>query len=100
MVTTEELKQKRIYIIGKSKILKNRLSGYNKSSENEVVYSKQCKNEESLKLVEDLTLNRLNKYREQANRDRFILPVGKDISLFTDIIDKCVKFIDDKEIDL
>jgi len=45
-----------------------------------------------------MILTKLEIYKEKANRDRFILPVGKDISLFTDVIDSCVKFIDDKEI--
>ena len=44
-------------------------------------------------LCEKLVLNKLKEYREQANRDRFILPIEKDIKLFTDIIDNCVDFI-------
>ena len=31
-------------------------------------------------------------YKEIANRDRFILPLEKDISFFTNIIDESVKF--------
>ena len=38
-------------------------------------------------------LNKLNKYREKANRDRFILPLEKDITLFTDIIDESINFL-------
>ena len=30
----------------------------------------------------------LEEYREVANRDRFVLPVGEDIKIFIDIIDK------------
>ena len=30
---------------------------------------------------------KLNEYKEQANRDRFILPIDKDINFFTDILD-------------
>jgi len=99
MLTTKENKKDRIYIIGKATILKDRLSGYNKTAEHEVVYYKQC-NRKSLITIEKMILTKLEIYREKANRDRFILPVGKEISLFTDIIDSCVKFIDDKEIDL
>jgi len=99
MLTTKENKKDRIYIIGKATILKDRLSGYNKTAEHEVVYYKQC-NRKSLITIEKIILTKLEKYKEKANRDRFILPVGKDISLFTDVIDSCVKFIDDKEIDL
>ncbi len=39
-------------------------------------------------LSEKLILKKLDKYREVANRDRFILPAGEDIKLFTDIINK------------
>ncbi len=31
-------------------------------------------------------------YKEKANRDRFILPIEKDITFFTDIIDKSIEF--------
>jgi hypothetical protein len=31
-------------------------------------------------------------YKEKANRDRFILPLDKNISFFTDIIDKSIEF--------
>ena len=33
-----------------------------------------------------MILNKLEKYREKANRDRFILPVENNLTLFTDII--------------
>jgi len=72
--------------------LKDQLSGYNKTAEHEVIYSK--------KSIENLILTKLENYKEKANRDRFILPIGKNINLFTDVIDNCVKFIDDKESDL
>jgi hypothetical protein len=29
----------------------------------------------------------------KANRDRFILPLDKDITLFTNIIDDCVRYV-------
>ncbi len=45
-----------------------------------------------MELCEKLVLNKLDKYREKINRDRFILPVGEDIKLFTNIFDKCVEF--------
>ena len=38
-----------------------------------------------------MVLLKLDEYREKANRDRFILPVEKDISLFTSTIDQCIK---------
>ncbi len=43
-------------------------------------------------LVERMVLNKLNDYREKANRDIFILPLDKEINFFKDIIDKCVDF--------
>jgi hypothetical protein len=41
-------------------------------------------------IIELKVLNKLNQYRKIANRDRFILPLEHDISLFTNIIDYCV----------
>ena len=43
--------------------------------------------------VETMVLNKLRAYREQANRDRFILPDDKDESFFTRTIDDCIGFI-------
>ena len=45
-----------------------------------------------MKLVETMVLRKLDKYREKANRDRFILPIDHDIKLFIDIINKCIDF--------
>ena len=41
-----------------------------------------------------MVLNKLKDYKEQANRDRVILPLEKDISFFSNVIDDCVKFLD------
>ena len=46
-----------------------------------------------MNIVESMVLNKLEKYREKANRDRFILPVENDLILFTDIIENCIKFL-------
>jgi len=92
IVTTNDNKNKRIYIIGKAKILKNRLSGYNKTAEHEVIYYKSCTNYEEMNVVESMVLLKLSKYKEQANRDRFILPVEKDISLFINTINDSISF--------
>jgi len=91
--TVDHLKN-RIYIIGKATNLKNRLSTYNKTCDHQVIYYKKCFDEETLNLVEIMTLNRLKQYQEKANRDRFILPLENDISLFTNIIENCIKFND------
>ncbi len=94
IVTTEENKKNRIYIIGKAKDLKNRLSTYNKTAEHEVVYYKGC-DEDDLKVIEQNVLRKLRNYREKANRDRFVLPIEKEISFFTEIIDQCINDIKD-----
>ncbi len=94
IVTTKENKNNRIYIIGKAKELKNRLSTYNKSAEHEVIYYKGCKNEEDMNAIETMVLTKLKDYKEKANRDRFILPENKDISFFTNIIDNSIKFFE------
>ena len=92
MVSTEDNKKKRIYIIGKAKDLKDRLSIYNKTAEHEVVYYKDCEDEEIMNLTEGMVLKKLDQYREKANRDRFILPLENNISLFTNIIDESIDF--------
>ena len=45
-----------------------------------------------MKIIEEMVLNKLDNYREKANRDRFILPFDNDIKIFTNIIDNCVRF--------
>jgi hypothetical protein len=93
MVTTEANKNKRNYIIGKTTNLKNRLSTYNKTTEHEVIYYRSCKNETAMNIVETIILNKLEEYKEKANRDRFVLPLEKDISFFTDIINESINFL-------
>ena len=74
------------------------MSGYNKSNEHEIVYYKECESKDDMTLIELMVLNKLKNYKEKANRDRFILPIGKDISYFKKIIDNCVNFISSNEI--
>jgi len=92
LLTTEDNKKKRIYIVGKAESLKARLSTYNKTSEHEVVYYKGCKNKKHMNLVERMVLDKLEEYKEKANRDRFILPIEQDIKFFKDLIDECINF--------
>ena len=40
-----------------------------------------------MNVIELMVINKL-----KANRDRFILPIEKDITFFTDIIDKSIDF--------
>jgi hypothetical protein len=93
ILTTPENKKNRCYIIGKAKVLKNRLSTYNKSAEHDVVYYKSCLTKENMDIVEKIVLDKLDKYKEKANRDRFILPTDKDLSFFTNIINKSANFL-------
>ena len=48
-------------------------------------------------LAENIVLEKLDEYRDQANRDRFILPIGKDIKLFTTVIDGAYDFFNGKK---
>lgn len=93
LLTTEENKKRNIYIFGKAKNLTERLSTYNKTCEHEVIYQRGCYNEEDMKVIEDMALRKLDSYRDKINRDRFTLPKNEKISLFTDIIDKCIDFM-------
>ena len=48
--------------------------------------------------VEGVIFKKLDPYRQQANRERFVLPQGKDISFFTNVIERCVKFLEKNKI--
>jgi hypothetical protein len=93
ILTTANMKKERRYILGKATNLTSRLSVYNKSDEHEVVYYQECPDEETMSIVESLVFCKLKKYREQANRERFLLPEGTSINLFSDTIRHCIEFI-------
>ena len=93
LLTTDDQLKRRTYILGKAKNLTNRLGTYNKTCDHTVVYYKECKNEQDMDTAEIIVLSKLKDYREQANRDRFILPEDKDISFFIGIIDSCIHFL-------
>ena len=82
----------RIYIIGKAVNLTNILSSYNKTAEHEVIHCKECLNEDVMTTIENMILLKLTNYREIANRDRFVLPIEKDINFFIDIVNNCINF--------
>lgn len=46
-----------------------------------------------MNLAEMMVFNKLRVYREQANRERFILPKDKDIEYFKDEIKKVIDFL-------
>ena len=93
IITTSSLKNDRRYILGKAKNLTNRLSTYNKSDEHEVIFYQDCEDEEAMNAMEPFIFKKLNNYREQANRERFILPKDKNIDFFIDIIKNCFEFL-------
>ena len=93
MLTTDDHIKRRTYIIGKAKNLTSRLGTYNKTCDHKVVYYRECKNEEDMTIIENLVLSKLKDYREQANRDRFILPEDKEVSFFISTIDECINFV-------
>jgi hypothetical protein len=93
MLTTDDHLKRRTYIIGKAKNLTNRLSTYNKTCDHTVIHYRECKNEDDMDAAETMVLTKLRSHREQANRDRFILPDGKDETFFTQTIDECVRFL-------
>jgi hypothetical protein len=90
ILTTPSHKKEGKYILGKATNLTNRLSVYNKTDEHEVVYYQSCGDEEMMSIVEQFVFQRLKDYREQANRERFILPEEKTIDLFIDVIKKTI----------
>ena len=87
-----ENKNDRKYVIGSTIDLTKRLSTYNKGSEFNVIYYKGFTTEKEMLKAEEMVLLKLSKYQEKANRDRFILPIGKDLKLFTNVIDEAWKF--------
>ena len=92
IITDKNNKKDRKFVIGSTIDLTDRLTQYNKDSEHEVIYYKGFESEEVMLLAEKMVLSKLDQYREQANRDRIILPIGENIKLFTDSIDKAVNY--------
>lgn len=93
ILTTPSLRKDRRYILGKAKNLTNRLSTYNKTDEHEVVFYIECKDEEVMNILEPLVFKKISEYREQANRERFVLPKNKNIDFFIETIKECFKFL-------
>ena len=93
ILTTANMKKERRYILGKATNLTSRLSVYNKSDEHEVVYYQECQDEEIMSIVESLVFCKLKEHREQANRERFLLPEVEKVDLFINTIKDCIKFI-------
>ena len=69
----------------------DRLSTYNKTDEHEVVYYQGCGDVDSMSLVENVVFHKLKEYREQANRERFVLPEGGKVAIFIEAIKSSVE---------
>jgi hypothetical protein len=93
IVATKHQKENRTYKIGKAKNFKERLSTYNTSEEHEVLYVSECNDEDHMNIVELAVFYDLKEFREQANRERFILPENKTIDYFISVIDECISKI-------
>jgi hypothetical protein len=91
IITTERLKKDNIYILGKATNLTSRLSTYNKTDEHEVIYYQECPGD-SMSIVENMVFNKLEEYRQSANRERFILPDNLKINIFIEIIKNSINF--------
>jgi len=92
VLTTALMKKERRYILGKATNLTHRLYTYNKSDEHEVVYYQECGDEKTMGMVETSVFHQLEEYREQANRERFILPEKEEINFFSEKINKSINF--------
>ena len=91
ILTTPSLEKERRYILGKTINLTNRLTSYNKTEEHKVVYHQSCGDKETMGIVEQTVFYKLRNYRERANRERFILPEGKEIILFISVINETIE---------
>jgi prophage antirepressor-like protein len=100
LITNEYLYRERTFVLGRAVNLPTRLSAYNKTSEHEVVYKRECHNAKQMALIEENLLYKLDKYRERANRDRFVLPDDSDISLFTNMFDQVCDLFNDVDKDV
>lgn len=96
LLTTDDHLKRRTYIVGKAKNLEHRLGTYNKTCDHTVVHYRECFSEVNMTLVETMVLHRLNQYREQSNRDRFVLPQDREVTFFQQVIDQCVQFVVEK----
>jgi len=97
LVTSPSNKHKRIYIVGKAVVLKERITGYNKIEEHEVIYYVEFKSREEMMVAESMVLRKLENFRQVKNRDRFILPETRNIKFFTDVYDMCNDFFNPKD---
>jgi len=95
IITSKFHLQTRTYMIGKAVNLTDRVSSYNRTMDHEVVYYKACNNACQMRVVELMVLMILDRYREVKCRDRFTLPEGKDLTVFTKPIEDVINLLKD-----
>ena len=100
IITSRYHLPERIYLIGKAVNFIDRLSSHNRTVEHDVIFIKECNSASQMRLVELMVLTILSKYREITCRDRFVLPEGKDISLFTKPIEDVINLLKDVDHDV
>ena len=97
LMASEESKKIGEYVIGKATNLNSRKDDYehNKLHNFKVEYYVSFASPKLMDIIEAVILTKLGKYRCKAGRDVFLLPEGKDITLFTDTFNECSKFFED-----
>ena len=101
LITSEEKEESGEFVIGKSLSLTNRKEDYNqeKLHNHKIIYYRSFKCSKIMDIAESLILSKFGKYRCKAGRDVFQLPESSNISLFTDLFDKCFDILEDIEED-
>ena len=99
LITSEEKEVSGEFVIGKSLSLTNRKEDYNqeKLHNHKIIYYRSFKSPKIMDIAESLILSKFGKYRCKAGRDVFQLPEFSNISLFTDLFDKCFDILEDIE---
>ena len=99
LITSEEKEVSGEFVIGKSLSLTNRKEDYNqeKLHNHKIIYYRSFKSSKIMDIAESLILSKFGKYRCKAGRDVFQLPESSNISLFTDLFDKCFDILEDIE---
>lgn len=87
ILTTPNMKKDRRYIIKKSKN-PTKILEYE-----EVIYFHDCLDEEKMNISKIIIFNKLKRYREHVDKEIFILPEGRDIEYFKDLIKKVIEFV-------
>ena len=93
LATNKQCEKERKYTIGLANDLSTRINNYNKLDDHYPIYYKSFDNEEQMKVAESMILKKLYDFRMLESKDRFMLPIGKDIKLFTKAIDDAYIFL-------